>query len=61
LTEFSLKNIVITEDQSVKYLDSFLQNMEITKIEIIKDTNNFNQHKIYNKIADNIFNIVCPS
>jgi hypothetical protein len=25
LTEFSLKNIVVTEDQTVKFLDSFLQ------------------------------------
>ena len=25
LTEFSLKNIVVTEDQRVKFLDSFLQ------------------------------------
>jgi RIO-like serine/threonine protein kinase len=25
LTEFSLKNIVVTEDQRVKFMDSFLQ------------------------------------
>ena len=32
LTEFSLKNIVITEDQKVKFMDSFLESKEITKV-----------------------------
>lgn len=32
LSDFSLKNIVITEDQKVKFIDSFLENKEITKV-----------------------------
>jgi len=59
---FSLKNIVVTEDETIKILDTFFHREFITVdcLENVVASNNFNEFLIYEDLANLIFKMICP-